>query len=651
VLVLDDIGTKVERTKVPLRPTYRIETSPRNEQWGFVLKEPETSATKATRLLEAAKAYGATDKGGVGIVRYARLPCGVNGKPDYGLPPPAVRLLEWNSTRRYTPEEIAQSLGTELTSRSGRPLSDMPPLPPTEDTLVPVLKIARLLKHDAAPNERGYITIRCPWAKQHSDGKDEAGYKPGGLFACFHDHCATRSVDDLLKWLRGQGYGDEVEAAIDTMPGPRGGLLRALRRYVYVRDIDRFLDLEQPARFLTVDSLDRFEVANMPGHKPSKNLLENPGLRKPLIALYLPGKRALFEYREGGRPILAAKTWRVGPIASAPKDIPDKILDAAMQPYLDHLHWLFPDAEERTIVLDWITHIVQRRGVRINWILVALAQAQGAGRDTLLKPIRNILGVRNVRTINAETLFEPFNEWELAELVCFSEADTTDHSRWAVYRALKSKVVTPPDSMQVNIKFVRATEQPKVANYVMFTNDPGAIAFDKTDRRVCVVETPHSFDTILEYGATGVFRELHALFDDPKWMARFHRWLLRRAISPDFDASGRAPRTAAWRRMFQASRSALEVFVEEAIEERRPQVFQQDLVKLTRLLEVVRRQPELNYTTLNALAAALRRCGAEPWPDFQDGRRKWVRGMWALRDAARYAAMSTGAKRDEWARL
>ena len=29
VLVLDDIGTKVERTKVPLRPTYRIETSPR----------------------------------------------------------------------------------------------------------------------------------------------------------------------------------------------------------------------------------------------------------------------------------------------------------------------------------------------------------------------------------------------------------------------------------------------------------------------------------------------------------------------------------------------------------------------------------------------------------------------------------------------
>lgn len=42
VLVLDDIGTKVPVSKIPdkLKPTYIIESSPGNFQYGYVLKEP-----------------------------------------------------------------------------------------------------------------------------------------------------------------------------------------------------------------------------------------------------------------------------------------------------------------------------------------------------------------------------------------------------------------------------------------------------------------------------------------------------------------------------------------------------------------------------------------------------------------------------------
>jgi hypothetical protein len=320
-----------------------------------------------------------------------------------------------------------------------------------------------------------------------------------------------------------------------------------------------------------------------------------------------------------------------------------------VQPWLDHLGWLFPDPVERGIVLDYITHLVQRRGQKINWMLVALAQMQGAGRDTLLKPVRDILGVRNVRSIGAEELFGSFNEWELAELVCFSEADSAEHNRWAIYRALKSKVTKPPDTVQVNIKFIRPQEQVKVANYVMFTNDQAAVAMDRGDRRVCVVETPYSLDTVLAYTATGIFKRLHTLYAKPMWMGAFYRWLLDRPISADFDAAGRAPPTAASARMYAASRSGLEVFVEESIENA-VGAFTPDLAKLMDLLAAAHLQPGLGNVSPYAMAAALRRAGADALPEFQTKDRKWVRGVWALRDVGRYLAMSPATRREVWER-
>ncbi|HEX8013529.1 MAG TPA: phage major capsid protein [Casimicrobiaceae bacterium] len=523
VVLLDDIGGKVDAKKIPLRPTFRIETSPGNEQWGFVLDPPETNKTKAQRLLEAVKVYGATDKGGMNLVRYARLPGGVNGKAKYGAPFP-VRFKEFAPDKTYSSDEIAAAFGIELTGARGRPANDMPPLPPSDDTMLPILMKAELLKPDAVTNDRGYLPICCPWAAEHSDDKTEAGYRPGGVFKCFHDHCALRTFDDLYDWLCNEkGLSEELEHAVLSMPGPRGGLLRALRRYVYARDVDRFVDLDM-ASAVTVEAFDRFEAANMRGYKPSKHLLEHSALRRVLPMVYLPGKAPLLELNETGRAVPAVNLWRTGPVPPA-----DAAADATkLQAWLQHLEWLFPSEDERAIALNFITHLVQRRGKKINWMLVALAREEGTGRDTLLKPIRDILGIRNVASIDAEMLFSQFNDWELTELVCFSEADTTEHSRWAIYRALKSRVTTPPDTTRVNRKNIAAVEQLKTANYIMFTNDPAAVAFDKGSRRVCVVESPYDLKTVREYAATGVFKRLHALYADIQWLGLLHATVVGR---------------------------------------------------------------------------------------------------------------------------
>ena len=639
VVVLDDIGTKVDPKKISLRPTYRIETSPGNEQWGFLLDAPLTDKTKANRLLDVVKSAGATDVGGMNLLRAVRLPGGINGKAKYGTPSPRVALREWEPDRRYTPEAIAAAFGATLDGQRGRPRKDLPPLAPDADPILKLLAELGMVRNPA-PNARGFADITCPWGDGHTDKDTSAGYAPGGGFSCFHAHCADRRIDDLLAWLREQGCA--VDEAIAAMPGARGGLLRALLRYVFVRDVDAFVDCEQ-GTFVQATALDRYLANEMPRFKPTNVMLEHDDLQRVLAAVYLPGQQEIIEMNESGRPILAANTWRAGPIGvAATGDV------AAIEPYLNHLRWLFPEPVEQRIVLDFLTHVVQRRGTKINWMLVALATMQGAGRDTLLKPIRDILGRLNVVTIGAEELFSAFNAWELSELVCFSEADSPEHSRWKVYRALKSKVVRPPDTANINVKFIPAREQIKIANYVMFTNDPGAVAVDRGDRRVCVVETPHTFDAVLRYTNTGVFKRLHAMYTDSGWMERFHRFLLDRTISADFDAAGRAPATPASARMFSASRSGLEVFVEESIEEKRG-AFAADLAKLATLLPLVHQSPGLGSTTVNALATALRRAGCVCLPDFKGTNRKNVKGVWALRQVDMYLAMSPVALREVWA--
>ncbi len=647
VVVLDDVGNgsgaKVNPEKITLPPTYRIETSPGNEQWGFVLDAPLIDKAKAKRLLELIKATGTTDKGGMHLVRAVRLPAGINGKTKYGKTPFAVRLVEWQPERRYSPEAIARAFGMELEGQRGRPRSS--DLPPVANDADPVLKLLDELGavRERTPNDRGFVEIVCPWSGEHSDGKDTAGYKPGGIFRCLHDHCSERTIADLLEWLREQ-RGVVVDEAIATMPGPRGGALRAVLRYGFVRDVDLFVDLEQ-GKLLPASALDHYLANDLRNYKPTKVLLDRADLLRTVSVLYLPGKPEVLEMSENGKRVLAANTWRAGPIGVASVEDDARIKNS----WLAHAAWLFPDETEREIVLDFLTHIVQRRGVKINWMLVALAQMQGTGRDTLLKPVRDILGIRNVATIGVEQLFGSFNEWELTELVCFSEADAPEHNRWKVYRALKSKIVKPPDTMHVNIKNVRGYDQIKVANYIMFTNDPTAVAMDRGDRRVSVVETPRNSREIQQYVATGVFKRLHSMYADPEWMQQFHSYLLRRSIAKSFDPEGRAPETAASRRMFDAARSTLEVFVEEGIEAATAP-FGPDLVKALDILPSIQSQPGLGETTLNALSAALRRAGADKLPDFKDTAQRNMKNVWALRDIGKYTAMTAGALREAWAK-
>jgi len=104
VLALDDM----EELKA-IQPTYKLETSPNNYQIGIKLDPPVSDLGIARRLVSslAKKFAGEADTSGNNIVRWIRLPVGVNGKYS---PPVACSLVEWRPDVSYSYHDVIKAL-------------------------------------------------------------------------------------------------------------------------------------------------------------------------------------------------------------------------------------------------------------------------------------------------------------------------------------------------------------------------------------------------------------------------------------------------------------------------------------------------------------------------------------------------------------
>lgn len=84
-VMLDDIGTKVTGD-LRVDPSWVLETSPGNHQVGYIFESPVAYA-EADSLMKALKSASMiTDTGGQNVVRWARLPVGLNGKGTLDAP-------------------------------------------------------------------------------------------------------------------------------------------------------------------------------------------------------------------------------------------------------------------------------------------------------------------------------------------------------------------------------------------------------------------------------------------------------------------------------------------------------------------------------------------------------------------------------------
>ena len=224
-IVADDVGIKIDpaRAKLLPAPSWRMETSPGNEQWGWILDKPETDRARVENLLDGLVALGlspdGTDPGMKGVTRYARLSEGWNTKAKYG-PGTRCKMQEWEPTRRVTLEALAGPFGVDLNARR----ADQGAQVPARVDQHPALKYVTILSQKGD----GQYLIECPWIEEHADG-DNSGtilYTNSDRslgFKCHHGHCQERQVPDLLDKL---GCRPEVDTwrAFSGVTVPDGAL-------------------------------------------------------------------------------------------------------------------------------------------------------------------------------------------------------------------------------------------------------------------------------------------------------------------------------------------------------------------------------------------------------------------------------------------
>ncbi|MXO74811.1 hypothetical protein GRI40_06200 [Altererythrobacter aerius] len=225
VLVLDDVGGKIDRAIIPdVTPTYEIETSPGNFQIGYVLSPPERDFDRVKAAQNLVTEAGLGDPGAKGVVRWVRLPRGINGKPQYRKDgnPFQCQLRSWNPKITYTLDDLTEALvpggvvaKATAVPRQGvvaRPARSAPAINPEvytprclENPVVTALKDAGLYKTQL---KVGLHDITCPWVAEHTGGLDTgAAYfepslqYPVGGFRCQHSHGERYHMGDLLKRL------------------------------------------------------------------------------------------------------------------------------------------------------------------------------------------------------------------------------------------------------------------------------------------------------------------------------------------------------------------------------------------------------------------------------------------------------------------
>lgn len=160
-------------------------------------------------------------------------------------------------------------------------------------------------------------------------------------------------------------------------------------------------------------------------------------------------------------------------------------------PLLDHFRYLFPDSEQRDILLDFIAHVVQYPGRKIRWMPI-IKGVKGTGKTMIAsKVISQMVNERFVGYGTNSLLKSPFNGWMLnKQVLVFEELDagTSPAQKKYVTDSLKSLITD--DTMPAHLKGVDAYNVPNKLVCMGFTNEEYSVIVTPDERRFCMLKTP-----------------------------------------------------------------------------------------------------------------------------------------------------------------
>lgn len=238
----------------------------------------------------------------------------------------------------------------------------------------------------------------------------------------------------------------------------------------------------------------------------------------------------------------------------------------AIDLFLKHISNVLVCEREQRILLDWLAYVVQNAGKRINWAIL-LQGAQGTGKSYFAKVLEWVLG-SNAKSLDPSALGERFTGWAHGSVVnIVEEIRIKGDDKWRIMDRLKPFITN--SMIQIEEKGRDHRTVPNFTNYLLLTNYKDALPITNDDRRFCVMYGRiQNEQELFDYfgGRDAASDYFETLFSESeKHAGVIKTYLLTRAISEDFKASGRAPDTQSRQAMIQATISPEQCSVEDLI--------------------------------------------------------------------------------------
>jgi hypothetical protein len=292
--------------------------------------------------------------------------------------------------------------------------------------------------------------------------------------------------------------------------------------------------------------------------------------------IYVPLVGTVFEWE--GKQMLNA--YKISGIPAC--EVVDSDGQNVIDMFMAHMQMLFPDTEERTIIMDFIAHTIKRPGDKINWALL-IHGPEGVGKSYISSVVSLMLG-ENVRALTSSAIAGRFTGWATgAVLNVIEEIHISGESSYEMMDKMKPFISN--DVVQIEEKGRDHRTVPNMTNYIAFTNRKDAVPIGEGDRRYTVIKAAieseaHLFEIMGGRAKSEIY--FTKLFEGSKRRAdAIHRHFLDWQISDSFTPKGRAPMTDAKRNMIDLCRSPARMMVEDAIESNRSNIINDRILDVT----------------------------------------------------------------------
>lgn len=175
--------------------------------------------------------------------------------------------------------------------------------------------------------------------------------------------------------------------------------------------------------------------------------------------------------------------------------LPLRCLKKDIKPFLDLINYLSNHDELiKHALISFMAMTVQSPEKKIKWVPLLIGP-EGSGKTTYGRILGHLVGMHNFSEINADALFDNFNEWADSKLVVLINEMEVSNAPTSRGVADKLKSLISDETIRVNNKGIPAYFIDNYTRYIGATNSRTPVKFGMTDRRYYTVESKDLYCT------------------------------------------------------------------------------------------------------------------------------------------------------------